>query len=58
MDCVFNQERQGRTVSMFARISIAAALGALLAGAVMLWLQRGDAILLDLSSATARFLCL
>lgn len=36
---------------------VATTFGFVMAGAVMLWLERGPAILLDLSAMTAAFIC-
>lgn len=38
-------------------LALWAAAGFLTLGALMLWLERGSAILLDLSALSARFLC-
>jgi hypothetical protein len=39
-------------------VSVSALFGFAVAGAVLMWLERGPAILLDLSGLSAAFICL
>ncbi len=51
-------ETTAQEAPLAVSLLVSATFGFILAGAVMLWLERGPAILLDLSGLSAAFICL